>query len=86
MEVKEGSDKDHASIQQNVSNGRDYQLFSFVQNGRGASAIIAKNSGYGFDVLGGVQSMANHMQVIQYPSSGASNQFFRIVEIISDKK
>lgn len=80
LEIKKGSLKDHDTIQQNLFNGADNQLFTLVKSSNGAFAIINKNSGYGFDVLGGRNALGNDIAIIQYPSSGAPNQLFRMVE------
>ena len=79
LEVRNGSLHDHEAIQQNEFNGADYQQFTIVKNINGTYAIVNKNSGYGFDVLGGPNSFANNMPIIQYPVLGAANQAYRIV-------
>jgi len=81
LQVKNCSVKDHEVIVQSDSANVDCQLFATVKGADGTLAIIAKNSGYGFDILGGVNAKENNTPVIQYPVSGAKNQFFRITEI-----
>ena len=79
LEIRDNSMKDHASVQQNEANGQDNQLFTLVKD-PGSYRIIARSTGYGFDVSGGVKSTSNNIPVIVYPATGAVNQTFRIVE------
>ena len=83
LEVKNNSVRDHDSIQQNQFSGHDSQLFTLVKNLSGTFNIINKNSGYGFDILGGINALGNGIAVIQYPVYCAPNQSFRIVEFKS---
>ena len=79
LEIRDNSMKDHAPVQQNDANGQDSQLFTLVKD-PGSYRIIARSTGYGFDVAGGVKSLSNNIPVIVYPATGAANQTFRIVE------
>jgi hypothetical protein len=79
LEIRDNSMKDHAPVQQNDANGQDNQLFTLVKD-PGSYRIIARSTGYGFDVSGGVKSTSNNIPVIVYPATGAANQTFRIVE------
>jgi hypothetical protein len=81
LEIRDNSIKDHAPVQQNDANGQDNQLFTLVKD-PGSYRIIARSTGYGFDVAGGVKSTNNNVPVIVYPATGAANQTFRIVEAI----
>ena len=81
LEIRDNSMKDHAPVQQNEANGQDNQLFTLVKD-PGSYRIIARSTGYGFDVAGGVKSMSNNIPVIVYPATGAANQTFRIVEAV----
>lgn len=80
LEIRNGSLKDHDTVQQNQFYEQDCQLFTLIKNSNGTFAIVNKNSGYGFDILGGSKSFGNNTAVIQYSASGAPNQLFRIVE------
>jgi hypothetical protein len=71
--------KDHAVVQQNEANGKDYQLFTVVKETGGNYRFIARHSGYGFDVLGGVNALSNNVPVVVYPATGARNQTFKLV-------
>ncbi len=82
LEIRDNSLKDHASIQQNEFNGKDCQLFTLVKETSGNYRIIARSTGYGFDVLGGVKATGDNIPVVVYPATGATNQTFRIVEVI----
>jgi hypothetical protein len=79
LEIRDNSMKDHAVVQQNEANGQDNQLFLLARD-PDSYRIIARSTGYGFDVSGGVKSLGNNVPVIVYPASGSSNQTFRIVE------
>jgi len=79
LEIRDNSMKDHAPVQQNEANGQDNQLFTLVKD-PGSYRIIARSTGYGFDVAGGVKSTNNNTPVIVYPATGAANQTFRIIE------
>jgi hypothetical protein len=79
LEIRDNSMKDHAPVQQNEATGADNQLFLLAKDPN-SYRIIARSSGYGFDVAGGVKSLSNNIPVIVYPATGAANQTFRIVE------
>jgi len=78
LEIRDGSLKDHAPVQQNEANGKENQLFTVVKETGRNFRIIARSSGYAFDVSGGDKSMGNNVPVIVYPASGASNQTFKL--------
>jgi hypothetical protein len=80
LEIRDASPNDHAAIQQAEATGRDQQLFALVQETSGNWRIVSRLTGYGFDVLGGVNSLGNNIPVIVYPATGATNQTFRLVE------
>lgn len=82
LEIRDNSMIDHSRIEQNDFNGKDYQLFALVKDASGSYRIIARSTGYGFDVLGGVKSLGDKIPVVVYPATGAPNQTFRIVQAI----
>lgn len=86
LEVRNNSVRDHDTIQQNQFNGHDCQMFILVKNQSGTFNIINKNSGYGFDILGGNKALGNGIAVIQYQVYCAPNQTFRIVEVEPKQK
>ena len=60
LEIRDNSMKDHAPVQQNEASGQDNQLFTLVKD-PGSYRIIARSTGYGFDVAGGVKSTNNNI-------------------------
>jgi hypothetical protein len=80
LEIRDNSLKDHASVPQNEASGKDNQLFTLVQETTGNYRIISRSTGYGFDVLGDVKAVGDKMPVIVYPTSGATNQVFKLIE------
>jgi hypothetical protein len=80
LEIRDSSMIDHARVQQNEFDGKDSQLFTLVKETSGNYRFIARSTGYGFDVSGGVKSTGDNIAVIVYPATGATNQTFRLVE------
>jgi len=80
LQIRDASMLDHAPVEEGPSNGADSQLFTLVKDTDDAYSIVAKSSGYGFDVSGGAGSVGDGAQVIVYPAGNALNHKFAIIE------
>jgi len=80
LEIKDNSLLDHARVVQDDWTGAENQMFAPVEDTDGSFQIIARSSGYAFDVLGGVGATADANPVIVYPAYAAKNHKFKLVE------
>jgi formylglycine-generating enzyme required for sulfatase activity len=79
LQIKDDSLADHAPVELGKPTGQDNQLFTLVRDTNDSFSIIAKSSGYGLDVAGGVGAVGDHVPVIVYPPNNSLNHKFWII-------